>query len=95
MNDEIKRLAIHQWVQYTIHELAHALSSKIRGWINYYGKFRISELQKVFRLLNIRLAKWARKKYKLTNFAKSYGWLKRIIKFYPNTFVHWEYGFTG
>jgi len=95
INDEIKRLAIHQWVQHTIHELAHALSSKIRGWINYYGKFRISELQKVFRLLNIRLAKWARYKYKLISYAKSYGWLKRIIKFYPNTFVHWEYGFTG
>ena len=28
---------------------------KIRGWINYYGKFRMSEMRKVFRLLHIRL----------------------------------------
>jgi RNA-directed DNA polymerase len=95
INDELKRIAIHKWTQLSIPELAHALSSKIRGWINYHGKFRISELQKVFRQLNIRLAKWARNKYKLISYSKSYGWLKRVIKYYPNTFVHWEYGFTG
>lgn len=95
INDELKRIAIHKWMHYDIQGLANALSSKLRGWINYYGKFRISEMWYVFRLLNIRIAKWARYKYKLISYAKSFGWLKRIIKFYPNTFVHWEYGFTG
>jgi RNA-directed DNA polymerase len=93
--DELRRLAIHNWVSQDIQGLADTLAPKIRGWINYYGRFRISELQRVFRLLNVRLAKWARKKYKLKTYAKSYGWLKRIIKWYPNTFVHWKYGFTG
>lgn len=92
---ELRKLAIHKWMSYDIHGLANALSSKIRGWINYYGKFRISELQSLFRLLNIRIAKWARWKYKLKTYSKSYGWLKRIIRWYPNTFVHWQYGFTG
>ncbi|MEN8123038.1 MAG: group II intron maturase-specific domain-containing protein [Bacteroidota bacterium] len=36
----------------------------IRSWINYYGKFRRSELHKVFRLLESRLVRWARKRYK-------------------------------
>lgn len=93
--DELRKMAIHRWVKYDIQGLASVLSAKIRGWLNYYGKFRISEMQKVFRLLNIRIAKWARQKYKLKTYAKSYGWLKRIMKWYPNTFVHWEYGFTG
>jgi len=93
--DELRKMAIQKWVKYDIHGLASILSAKIRGWLNYYGKFRISEMQKVFRLLNIRIAKWARQKYKLKTYAKSYGWLKRIMKWYPNTFVHWEYGFTG
>ena len=92
---ELRRLAIHKWVFHDIQGLASALSSKIRGWINYYGKFRLSEMQRVFRLLNIRIAKWARCKYKLKTYSKSYGWLKRIMKWYPTTFVHWLYGFTG
>ena len=92
---ELRKLAIHKWVLYDIQGLANALSAKIRGWLYYYGKFRISEMQRVFRLLNIRIAKWASRKYKLKTYAKSYGWLKRIMKWYPNTFVHWKYGFTG
>jgi len=95
INDEFKRLAIHKWTETDIHELAKFLAPKLRGWLHYYGKFRISEMQRVFRLLNIRLAKWARNRYKLISYSKSYGWLKRIMKFYPNTFVHWSYGFIG
>ncbi len=95
INDEFKRLAIHKWSGTTIHDLAKFLAPKLRGWLHYYGKFRLSEMQSVFRLLNIRLAKWARNRYKLITYSKSYGWLKRIMRFYPNTFVHWSYGFTG
>lgn len=95
INDELKRLAIHKWSGTDIQKLAKFLAPKLRGWLHYYGKFRISEMQRVFRLLNIRLAKWARNRYKLKTYSKSYGWLKRIMKFYPNTFVHWSYGFIG
>ena len=92
---ELRRLAIQNWVMYDIQELAKELSPKIRGWLYYYGKFRPSEMDRIFRQLNIRIAKWARRKYKLRTYAKSYGWLKRMMKYYPNTFVHWQYGFTG
>jgi group II intron reverse transcriptase/maturase len=93
--ESLRKLKIHKWVTFGIQELAAALAPKIRGWIFYYGKFRLSELQRLFRLLNVRLAKWARLKYKLKTYAKSYGWLKRIMYLYPNTFIHWQYGFTG
>lgn len=92
---ELRKLAIHQWVTYDLEGLAKALSPKIRGWLNYYGIYRPSEMQRVFRQLNIRLAKWARNKYKLKTYSKSYGWLKRMMKFHPNAFAHWQYGFTG
>ncbi len=93
--DELRKLAFHKWSSYDLQGLADALAPKIRGWINYYGRFRISELQQLFRLLNIRIAKWIRWKYKLKTYAQSYGRLKRIIRWYPNTFVHWKYGFTA
>jgi RNA-directed DNA polymerase len=92
---ELRRLAIQKWVRYDIEELAEELSAKIRGWLNYYGKFRPSEMQRIFRLLNNRIAKWAKNKYKLHTYAKSYGWLKRTMRNHPNTFVHWQYGFIG
>jgi hypothetical protein len=40
---EIKKMAIQNWVSKDIHVLAEVLAPKIRGWINYYGKFRLSE----------------------------------------------------
>jgi group II intron reverse transcriptase/maturase len=91
---ELRKLSIHNWVSADIQSVANDLAPKIRGWVNYYGRFRLSEMQWVFRLLNVRIAKWARKKYKLRTYAKSYGWLKRMMMWYPNTFVHWTYGFT-
>ena len=95
INGELKKLAIQKWVSVDLQVLATFLAPKIRGWINYYGKFRMSEMHPVFRLLNKRLARWFRNKYKLKTYGQSYGMLKRIIKSYPNTFVHWEYGFTS
>jgi RNA-directed DNA polymerase len=92
---EFRRLKIHRWVSLDIHKVSDQLTAKIRGWINYYGKFRLSELWWLFRKLNYHIAKWARNKYKLKTYSKSYGWLKRMTKHYPNTFLHWKYGFVG
>lgn len=92
---ELRRLAIQNWVMYDIRELAEELAPKIRGWIYYYGQFRSSELGRIFRLLNVRIAKWARKKYKLHTYSKSYHWLKLMMKNHPDTFEHWKHGFTG
>lgn len=91
-HDAVEQCAKNCWERWYV--VANDLAPKIRGWIYYYGRFRLSEMQWVFRLLNVRIAKWARKKYKLCTYAKSYGWLKRMVKWYPNTFVHWIYGFT-
>ncbi|WP_316932843.1 group II intron maturase-specific domain-containing protein, partial [Alkaliflexus imshenetskii] len=69
------------------------LEPKIRGWINYYGKFRFSEMRKVFRVLNFRLMMWVRNKYR--RFRKkikthAFRWLCNVARQYPNTFVHWQ-----
>ena len=92
---EIKLMAIQNWVSKDIHVLAHALAPKIRGWINYYGRFRLSELHPLFRALNKRIARWIRNKYRLKTYGHSYAIMKRIIASFPNTFVHWEYGFRS
>jgi len=90
------KLKIHRMVQFSLQDIAILLEPKIRGWINYYGKFRFSEMRKVFRVLNYRLMMWVRNKYR--RFRKkikthAFRWLSNIAKNYPNLFLHWKYGF--
>jgi len=74
--------------------VAHFLNPMIRGWVNYYGKFRISEMRKVFRLLRRRLVQWARKHYKRyrTRLNKACQWIDEVKKQYPSLFYHWRLG---
>lgn len=83
-------------VQTKFEVIASLLNLKIKGWINYYGKFRKSELQKIFYVLNNRLIKWVRWKYKTYryNLNGAINWLKRVSRMNPNLFAHWKHGFT-
>jgi group II intron reverse transcriptase/maturase len=76
--------------------IAHYLNPMIRGWVNYYGRFRRSELSKVFRLLRVRMIRWARKRYKRyrTRLNHAYQWLDRVRKQFPYLFYHWRFGFS-
>jgi RNA-directed DNA polymerase len=48
----------------TLTEIGKKIEKQTRGWINYYGKFRKSDLQKVFNPINKQIAKWYSKKHK-------------------------------
>ena len=96
INEECFKLKIHRMTHLTLDKIAEILRSKTRGWINYFGKFRRSDMHGVFRTLNFRLALWVRNKYrrfgrKRISFA--YKWLVEVSKHFPTMFVHWEYGF--
>lgn len=91
---ELKAMSFHRWVHFPISKIAELLKLKIRGWINYYGKFRMSEMRKLLRVLHIRLTKWIRNKYR--RFRKKpwyvgYKYLQSISRSYPNLFEHWQY----
>lgn len=91
---ELRKRDIHRWVQLPLEKIAELLKSKIRGWINYYGKFRLSDMRKLFRLLHIRLVKWIRNKYrrfKRKEWVYAYRYLQKVSRYYPNLFYHWQY----
>jgi hypothetical protein len=44
---ELKKMNFHRWVHFPISRIAELLKLKICGWINYYGKFRMSEMRQV------------------------------------------------
>ena len=92
---ECKKLAFQNWVHFDIYKLSQELTPKIRGWINYYGKERLGEMQKIFSLINRRIATWIQKKFKIRTIGQAYIKLKGIIKSFPTIFEHWKYGFTG
>lgn len=94
--DKLEELEIDRLNFNSIVGVALYLEPLIRGWINYYGKFRITELKPVFLLLRQRLVWWARKRYKRykTNMIKAYRWMDRVQKQFPNLFYHWRYGFA-
>lgn len=92
---ECKKLAFQNWTDFDIYKLSAELTPKIRGWIYYYGKFRLSDMQFVFTKINRKIAIWLKRKFKLNTLGQAYKRLKRIIQSFPNIFTHWQYGFVG
>lgn len=90
-----KRMKVHRATAETLAHIAQVLASKLRGWINYFGKYRKWELHRVFRSLNDRLVKWLMNKYKRYKgkIAMARKRMRQLSKDYPNLFVHWKYGF--
>jgi hypothetical protein len=91
--DKLEELNVNKLTFKSIVVVAQYLDPMIRGWVRYYGRFKMYELTKVFRLLSKRLVWWARKRYKRykTNIRKGYAWLATVRNQYPNLFYHWNF----
>lgn len=94
--DQLETMNIVNLNYKSIVGVAQHLSPYIRGWVNYYGKFRLSAMNPVFQQLRKRLVRWARKRYKRykTNVNRAYEWLARVRRQYPTLFYHWQLGFS-
>ena len=90
-----RELKFHKWTTTTLVQIANEVNPILRGIIHYYGRFGRWELEKVFRVLHFRLAKWVLNKYKRfgRSYAKAYGWLHKVRKDFPNLFYHWAIGY--
>jgi len=91
----IRNSRFHRRTDKDIYWIAGLFNPKIRGWINYYGKFRMNMLMRIFRIFNWRLIRWAARKYKRfkRSMYKAGDWLRNLAKCYPGLFIHWQYGF--
>ena len=98
ISNELQRLGFHRWTHLNIHQLSETLSPKIRGWLYYFGRFHKTAMKRILDILNRRIARWAFNKYKRLKRRKhlSYAmkWLRKVAKDFPNTFPHWQQGFT-
>jgi RNA-directed DNA polymerase len=90
--DEWKQMNFQRESTYTLQTLAQLLNEKSRGIINYYGKMNIFAVEKLFRHLDYRIAKWVKNKFKkLGSYQKANDWLRAVKAKYPNMFVHWQF----
>ena len=69
----------------TIAELARKINPKLRGWINYYGRFNPTALHPIERHLGLTLARWARRKYQTLrrHRLRSWKWVERLTQRQP------------
>ncbi len=77
-----------------IEEIANWINPIVQGWNNYYGKFNKTAMYPLYSLLNLKLEKWARGKYKkLKRRIKcARRWLANTAHSQPNLLVHWRLG---
>ncbi|MGH3938441.1 MAG: group II intron maturase-specific domain-containing protein [Pseudonocardiaceae bacterium] len=61
----------------------------VQGWMNYYGRFRRSEIYRPLQRINTYLMRWARNKYRrLRGFKKFKRWWTGLLDREPNLFAH-------
>jgi RNA-directed DNA polymerase len=91
--NKLEELNVNKLSFKSIVGIAQFLNPMIRGWVHYYGKFKIYELTRVFRILSARLVCWARKRYKRykNSIRKAYKWLATVRVQYPTLFYHWNF----
>jgi group II intron reverse transcriptase/maturase len=86
----VKESGLVRWTKATIESIAEIWNPRIRGWINYYGRFRRQELYKVFDMFNMRLARWIGNKYKIASKRACIKRLKIMKQENKNLFAHWS-----
>ncbi len=90
----LRSLGFDRWAK-TWQEIAHLLNDKIRGWVQYYDKYRYRTLKNVFHRFHNRLVKWLVTRFKRFKGSrkKAFNYLKYVHKTYPYLFYHWRIGY--
>ncbi|HEX8677108.1 MAG TPA: group II intron reverse transcriptase/maturase, partial [Segetibacter sp.] len=68
----IKEVLRVPWSTQTLEWFADKLNPKIRGWLNYYTRFKKDEAHKVFYYLNELIQKWIKNTYKIRSKVELY-----------------------
>ncbi len=74
----------------SLEEIAGETNAVIRGWINYYGHHRRSDLYKMAEMIDKFLVGFIKRKQKTaSSWAKGWKYLKERRRKQPNLFCHW------
>ena len=95
MRQMIRRWKLQFRCDTDLNEIARSINPVLRGWLNYYGKFRSSAMDAVWRHMNLHLVRWMMRKYKTLQKHKTKAgrmlWLRARKN--PEMLVHWKEGY--
>lgn len=90
MSGRVRTWRLHARTTWTLDGLAEAINPIVRGWINYYGRFRRYELYLLLMRINAYLLRWARKKYRrLRSYRRVKAWWQGLVQRAPGLFAQW------
>lgn len=97
MRAHVRRSGIRHRTNLSLEAIARGFNPTLRGWLNYYGHYRRSEMYPVLRYFNLTLVAWAMAKHKRFRRKKTRAscWLRNISKRTPGLFAHWQVGMIG
>jgi RNA-directed DNA polymerase len=82
---------LHHRSELSLEDVARRVNPVLRGWINYYGSYFRSTLNRVLAHFDEDLSQWAMKKYKSLKrrhlWASS--WVRGVMLRQPKLFAHW------
>jgi RNA-directed DNA polymerase len=91
MNEKMRKWEVLRNTTKTLQEVAAEVNPILTGWINYYSKFYKTTLVNYMHIVNVKLASWARRKYKNLRASemKAIRWLHGVSVRQPKLFAHW------
>lgn len=97
IRQEIRGWKLQRRSEKTLNDLARMFGPKVRGWVQYYGRYYRSRLYRVFHPLDAALIRWACRKYKKLrgHRTRAAHWLRRISARNPQLWPHWGIGEQG
>lgn len=77
----------------TLSDIASLLNAKVRGWINYFGRYGKRTLRFCILYVDFKLVKWLSRRHKCGHRAAS-ALLARQVRKTPSLFYHWHSRYT-
>ena len=91
IRQEINSWPWEYWLQKDLPYIQAYSRSRLQGWLNYYGYFGKSIIRNVLFHFDMRLSRWAKKKYKkLKSLMQAARRVNGIRKQYSYLFPHWQ-----
>jgi group II intron reverse transcriptase/maturase len=98
IRDEIRELKEWRDTKIEVEQIAGRLNSRLRGWINYFGRYSRKKLRHTLHQVDICLIKWLQRRYKLKSIRRAMvrvEELKSKMKTEGKAiFYHWGAGYS-
>lgn len=89
--EELRKLRVKTKRKQSVKEFSSKLNPKLRGWINYFGKFKKSCLMRMFYQVDQLLLRWFKDNFKRLRRGtkRTFRFMETIRRKFPKLFAHW------